>query len=332
MDKKQVIYLSITTMLFSLIFPILAIAPVVYFMLSKNSLVNWLLFLSVFCLSLFLINILGWFNSTASFSFVILNYLYKLLLYLFFPFLFAVVFYLFVFVYKKYNSSIMVFILVTAVPFAILFIISLIILNKTGLSYLSFLSSLEELFAKSSIDYSVEKYIQNLIKYEIPRIISLLAICSSLLIEQHLASYLNRREDLKDILKPIKTTKLSKSFSILTIVVIYTLIILKFILKINNFNVEVFLYNLFYFLTTIHFINGIGVLSFFYDSKLKPILINQVLLQLRQRPVLFFIVILGLFALILIFLSFSIYIYFVIAFVSAVDTIYTLRKENINIT
>ncbi|MEJ5272506.1 MAG: hypothetical protein WH035_00090 [Spirochaetota bacterium] len=327
MQKKQVIYLSFISLLFSLIFPFLAIAPVVYFILSKNNLINWIIFLSIFCIGLLLIYFIGYFNSSLSLEATALSYLYNLIQFLLLPFLFAFIYYFFILAYKKYNSSLILFIVLSAIPFAVLIVFSLILLKSKGFSFVQFSPTFENLFGKDYSQYNIEAIFQNLINKEIPKSISLISISLALIVEQQLISFTKKSEPLKYIIKPLDSTKLGKVFSWITIIVIYSLIALKFILKINNFTLELILFNLFYLLTTIHFINGLGVITFNYKKRIKPIVDNQLVLQLKSRPLIFLLVIIALFTIILILIPFILYIYFIVAFVSVIDTIYPLRKE-----
>lgn len=327
MTKKQVVYLSFITFIFAVIFPFLAIAPIVYFILSRNSFVNWIFFILIFCFALFLIQFVQWFNSSLSIEVAFLNYAYTLLVYIFFPFAFSLLYYLFILAYKKYNSPLLVFIVVTAIPVATLLVVALILLKKTGFSILQIAQSLEKMYAQNIENINIEKFLQNIINKEIPRSISVISISFSLLFEQHLCYLLRKSEGLKDIIKPLESVKLSKYFSWITIIAIYSLIILKFLLKINNFTLEIVLYNIFYFLTSLHFINGLGVISFYYKRKVKSIIENSLIIQLKSRPLLFLFIIISLFFLVFILLPYTIYIYFIIAFLSAVDTIYPFRKE-----
>ncbi len=329
MQKKQVVYLSILTLLFSFVLPFLAIAPIVYFILLRNKFIDWILFLTVFCLILFVIFALNWFNSSSTFSMMLLNYSYTLLQYFLLPFLFSFIYYIFLLVYKRYGSSLLIFIIVTAIPFAILIVVSLIILKSKGFSFLQITPALDQLLKDNSSELNLKEFFNNIINYEIPKAISVISIGISLLIEQQLVSFMKKNEELKQIIKPLESTRLSKGFSWVTIVAIYSLLILKFILKINNFLLELILYNIFYLLTTLHFINGIGVIAYYFDKKLKPILDVQLLPQLKTRPITMLLVIMTMFVIVLILLPFLIYIYFAIAFLSVIDTIYPLRKERI---
>ncbi|MFN3410565.1 MAG: hypothetical protein ACK4YF_00190 [Exilispira sp.] len=327
MTKKQVVYISFVTFIFSIIFPFLAIAPIVYFILSKNPFLNWIIFILVFCFALFLIQFAQWFNSSMSIEVAFLNYAYTLLMYIFFPLSFSLLYYLFILAYKKYNFPLLLFIVITAIPVATLLVVALILLKKTGFSILQIAPSLENLYAQNIENINIEKLIQNIINEEIPRSISVISISFSLLFEQHLCYLLRKNEELKLIIKPLESVRLSKYFSWITIIAIYSLIILKFLLKINNFTLEIVLYNIFYFLTSLHFINGLGVISFYYKRKVKPIIENILIIQLKSRPLLFLFIIISLFLLGFILLPYIIYIYFAISFLSAVDTIYPFRKE-----
>jgi hypothetical protein len=326
--KKQVIYLALISLLFSIIFPFFAIAPIVYFILSKNNLINWLIFLSIFCFGLFIIYFIGWFNSSLSIGATALNYLFNLIQFLLLPFLFAIVYYLFILAYKRYNSSLILFIVISAIPFAVLIILSLIFLKSKGFSFIQFAPSFEKMLGENYREYNLEAFFQNIINKEIPKSISVISISLSLFVEQQLVSLAKKSEILNNIIKPLDSTKLGKIFSWVTIITIYSLLAIKFILKINNFSVEIALFNIFYLLTSIHFINGLGVIVFYYKRKIKPIIDNQIIVQLKTRPFIFLLTIMALFLIVLILIPFVIYIYFVIAFISAIDTIYPLRKEN----
>lgn len=328
MPKKQVIYLALISLLFSIIFPFFAIAPIVYFILSKNNLINWLIFLSIFCFGLFIIYFIGWFNSSLSIGATALNYLFNLIQFLLLPFLFAIVYYLFILAYKRYNSSLILFIVISAIPFAVLIILSLIFLKSKGFSFIQFAPSFEKMLGENYREYNLEAFFQNIINKEIPKSISVISISLSLFVEQQLVSLAKKSEILNNIIKPLDSTKLGKIFSWVTIITIYSLLAIKFILKINNFSVEIALFNIFYLLTSIHFINGLGVIVFYYKIKIKPIIDNQIIVQLKTRPFIFLLTIMALFLIVLILIPFVIYIYFVIAFISAIDTIYPLRKEN----
>lgn len=328
MPKKQVIYLALISLLFSIIFPFFAIAPIVYFILSKNNLINWLIFLSIFCFGLFIIYFIGWFNSSLSIGATALNYLFNLMQFLLLPFLFAIVYYLFILAYKRYNSSLILFIVISAIPFAVLIILSLIFLKSKGFSFIQFAPSFEKMLGENYREYNLEAFFQNIINKEIPKSISVISISLSLFVEQQLVSLAKKSEILNNIIKPLDSTKLGKIFSWVTIITIYSLLAIKFILKINNFSVEIALFNIFYLLTSIHFINGLGVIVFYYKRKIKPIIDNQIIVQLKTRPFIFLLTIMALFLIVLILIPFVIYIYFVIAFISAIDTIYPLRKEN----
>lgn len=328
MPKKQVIYLALISLLFSIIFPFFAIAPIVYFILSKNNLINWLIFLSIFCFGLFIIYFIGWFNSSLSIGATALNYLFNLIQFLLLPFLFAIVYYLFILAYKRYNSSLILFIVISAIPFAVLIILSLIFLKSKGFSFIQFAPSFEKMLGENYREYNLEAFFQNIINKEIPKSISVISISLSLFVEQQLVSLAKKSEILNNIIKPLDSTKLGKIFSWVTIITIYSLLAIKFILKINNFSVEIALFNIFYLLTSIHFINGLGVIVFYYKRKIKPIIDNQIIVQFKTRPFIFLLTIMALFLIVLILIPFVIYIYFVIAFISAIDTIYPLRKEN----
>lgn len=311
-----------------MIFPILAIAPIVYFILSKNSFSNWLIFILVFCGLLFIIFFIGWFNSSFSLSSTLLNYLFYLLQFFFLPFIFSLLYYLLVISFKKYNSSLLVFILIAAVPFSILIVASLILIKKNGFSFVQFAPIFEQILGKDYSENNIKLILSNILEKEIPKIVSVISISLSLMVEQHLVVFTRKNEELKYIIKPIDSTRLGKAFSWITIVVIYSLIALKFILKIQNFVVEVVLFNLFYLLTSLHFINGIGVIAYYFKTKLKPIIDTQLAVQLKSRPLLFILIISAIFLIIMVLIPFITYIYFIIAFLSAVDTIYPLRKEN----
>jgi len=202
-------------------------------------------------------------------------------------------------------------------------------MKTKGFSFVEFAPVFEQLFGKNAIDGSVEKFLTNLINYEIPKSISLISICISLLIEQQLVSHTKKKEELKYLIKPISSARLSRGFSWITIIAIYSLLILKFVLRIKNFPLELILYNIFYLLTTIHFINGIGVIAYYYNLKIVPILNTNLIPQIKTRPFTLLLIILAIFVIILFLMPFFIYIYFVIAFISTVDTIYLLRKENV---
>jgi len=326
--KKQVIYLALISLLFSIIFPFFAIAPIVYFILSKNSLINWLIFLTIFCIGLLIIYFIGWFNSSLSIGATALNYLLNLIQFLLLPFLFAFVYYLFILAYKRYNASLILFVVISAVPFAVLIILSLLFLKSKGFSFIQFAPAFEKMLGENYKEYNIEAFLQNIINKEIPKSISVISISLALFVEQQLVSLSKKSEVLINIIKPLDSTKLGKIFSWVTIVAIYSLLAMKFILKIDNFTIEILLFNIFYLLTSIHFINGLGVIVFYYKRKLKPIIDNQIILQLKSRPFIFLLTIMALFLIVLMLIPFIIYIYFIIAFISVIDTIYPLRKEN----
>ncbi len=327
MQKKQVIYISLITLLFSLIFPFLAIAPIVFFILSKNSVVNWTIFILIFAASLFLIYAIGWFNSSISFSATVLNYLYNIVQFLFLPFIFAFVYYFFIVIYKKVNSSILTFILISAIPFAVLIVFSLYFLKSRGFSFVQFAPAFEQIFGNSYSEKNLEKIFINIIEKEIPKSVSVISIGLALLVEQQLVGFTKKNPELTNIIKPLDSIRLGKIFSWITIIAIYSLLILKFILKINIFLVELILFNIFYLLTTLHFINGLGVIIYFYKNKVKQFMENRILYQLKSRPLMFFLTILAIFVIILFLIPYFIYIYFAIALLSAIDTIYPIRKE-----
>lgn len=329
MTKKQVIYLSFISFLFSIIFPILAIAPFVYFILSKGGLIEYIIFISFFIVVLFAINFIGWFNSSSSISFAALNYLYSILQYLVAPFIFSIIYYIIFNIYKKFNLSLIVYLIISAIPFALIVIFSLIFIKNKGYSIFQVSPAFEKMINESLVEFNFEKFFEQLIYKEIPKSVSVISISLSLLVEQHLVSFLKKDINLKNSIAPLESTKLGKIFSYITIAAIYSLIVLKLLLKVENLTLEIILFNIFYFLTTIHFINGLGIIAFYYGRKVKPIVDFQLIPQLKNRPLLFFIIIMGLFFFAIILLSFIVYIYFIIAFISTVDTIYPLRKEKI---
>ncbi|HQJ41442.1 MAG TPA: hypothetical protein PK449_07775, partial [Exilispira sp.] len=84
-NKKQIITISLISLLFTLIFPPLGIAPIVFLFSVKIKGWDWVIFFSIFFGLLFLLNFATWFNSSLNLHEMLISFLIISLQYLIIP-------------------------------------------------------------------------------------------------------------------------------------------------------------------------------------------------------------------------------------------------------
>jgi len=326
-NKKQIITISLISLLFTLIFPPLGIAPIVFLFSVKIKGWDWVIFFSIFFGLLFLLNFATWFNSSLNLHEMLISFLIISLQYLIIPIIFAFLFNLLFKLSNRYKTPILITILLGSIPFFIYIGGIVLFIKQSGYSIMQLLP-----FAESTTfqDPEVAEEIKNLISrayYDIlPKGITAFSILISFLVEQHFVYYIKKGGSIMNgYIKPIETSFLPKLFSFITMIGMYTLLILNFILKIKNQALEIFLYNIFFLCTTVHFINGIGVIVALVKRGLSKYMI-QLNDTFTQKPALKLLINISLIMLIILVLPYIIYLYIAIAFLSTIDSVYNFRK------
>jgi len=272
-NRNKIFKYSLVSLLLFLIFPPLGVAPVLMlmFMLGyiKGFLYNFLYILIVFFIVFSIETIKAPYNVEGNAFEMLINLLTYIVL--------VSLISLYCFFIFKSNKNFFIKLILISLPYIVIFAFFIYYEVRSGFSFISFSKSIEIFRDINDFKILAEK-IDYILKVVIPRIFIPLSLFIAFIIEQHFAFYLTKNTKIS-VLKEIKYIKLNKILLYITIFLLYILILLEFIIKIDNSFVMIISYNVVLSFMIIYVIYGYSFLSFylknsvFYKLILTPFVI-----------------------------------------------------------